>query len=266
VRPMTRSGTHHGLRALSPAYQMMLSHDPHAAGSIDRRLMESMELLDVTTQERLYRPPGPAQYQRHSRPALESVLRTIPGVAEQPVAAITAYCQALGRGVADDVFALRFGGTEEAIIARGSDWCTDVARVACVLLQVAGLPARLVYLFDLSRAYSGHTVIEVFHHGHWGVVDPLLGIVYRDGGTQVYSAAQLQASPRLVAGFHATASANAQGQADLYTTLGIAAYAVADTQRYNCTVTTTNHYTRTVLDMAHKGWPGGLRWLFGEDA
>jgi transglutaminase-like putative cysteine protease len=260
---MTRSGTLHGLRALSPAYQMMLSHDPHAAGSIDRRLMEGMVLLDSTTSERLYRAPTPPSYQRHSRPALESVLRTLPGIASDPITAITAYCQSLGRNVPDDVLTLRFGGTEEAIIARGSDWCTDVARVACALLQVSGLPARLVYLFDLNKAYSGHAVTEVFHQDAWGVIDPTLGILYRTSAGAL-SAAQLQQNPAVISGFHSAAGTPAS-HADLYGTVGISEYAISDTQRYTCTVTAANHYTRTVLDMGLKGWPGGLRWLFGED-
>ena len=44
------------------------------------------------------------------------------------------------------------GGPEERILERGTDWCPDVARVACALLQVSGLPARIIYLFDLERA------------------------------------------------------------------------------------------------------------------
>ena len=74
---------------------------------------------------------------------------------------------------------MRFGGTEEQIIARGSDWCTDVVRVACAMCQVAGVPARLVSLFNLSQAHSGHDIIEVFSEGVWGAADPLNGLVYR---------------------------------------------------------------------------------------
>ena len=62
---------------------------------------------------------------------------------------------------------------------RGSDWCTDMARVACVMCQVAGLPARIVSLFNTGQAYSGHSIIEVYRVDAWGAADPVNGIIYR---------------------------------------------------------------------------------------
>lgn len=41
---------------------------------------------------------------------------------------------------------MRVGKVEEAIIQRGFDWCTDVARVGYVHFQVASLPVCLVIL------------------------------------------------------------------------------------------------------------------------
>lgn len=34
---------------------------------------------------------------------------------------------------------------------------------------------------------------------------------------------------------------------------------------YDYTVSGVNRYYGQVLDMAERGWPGGLRWLRGED-
>ena len=45
---------------------------------------------------------------------------------------------------------------------------------------------------------------------------------------------------------------------------GTANYHVRDAARYDYTVTGVNEYTRAVLSMADRGWPGGLRWLHGE--
>ena len=248
---------------------MMLSHDPHAAGSIDRRLFEAMVLLEAGTSDRLYRDPTPPTYQRGQRPGLDATLRTLATTSDGPVASLVAFTKGLARTVPVDILGRRFGGTEEAIIARGSDWGTDVGRVACILAQMGGRAARLVYLFALGRPYSMHTVIEVHHDGAWGVADPLLGIVYRAVDGAPLSAGQLQATPALVVAHHAQAKggrSEAEAHAELYGTICIAEYALADTQRFACPVSTSNHYTRTVLETAQKGWPGGQRWLFGEDS
>lgn len=42
-------------------------------------------------------------------------------------------------------------------------------------------------------------------------------------------------------------------------------YAVGEAHRYDYTTSTINDYLRPVLDEPLKGWPGGLRWLHGED-
>jgi len=45
---------------------------------------------------------------------------------------------------------------------------TELARAACGLFQAGGFSARMVYLFDTSRAYSGQAIIEVFWGDRWG--------------------------------------------------------------------------------------------------
>jgi len=44
---------------------------------------------------------------------------------------------------------------------------TELARAACGLFQAGGFSARMVYLFDTSRAYSGQAIIEVFWGKRW---------------------------------------------------------------------------------------------------
>ncbi|MGH2586405.1 MAG: transglutaminase domain-containing protein, partial [Dehalococcoidia bacterium] len=107
-----------------------------------------------------------------------------------------------GRGGAaneDDLDAMVVGGTEEEIIERGSDWCTDLARVACVLCQVAGIPARLVYLADTRRAYGAHAIIEAYRGAAWGALDPTTGVVYRHPDGRPASTWDLQRDRRLLA-------------------------------------------------------------------
>ncbi|HUU42554.1 MAG TPA: hypothetical protein VMX57_02180 [Planctomycetota bacterium] len=94
-----------------------------------------------------FNSPTVVGYERGGRPGLEDVLArvTTPSTAdEERIAAISRFCTSLGADVPDDLDAMRLGGTEEEILRRGSDWCTDVARVGCILCQVADVPSRHV--------------------------------------------------------------------------------------------------------------------------
>ena len=201
-----------------------------------------------------------------TRPGLERFLAQAgspAGDSEERIAAIAGLTRGLAdRSPADGLSAMRFGGTEEQIIDRGSDWCADVARVGCALYQVAGFPCRMVYLFDLRAAYSGHVIVEVHRSGTWGAIDAMCGVVYRtDGGTPA-TTWELMNDVGLVkrhAGPRAWYTNPEQ-----FTAAGIANYHVQDAARYDYPVTGVNDYTRAVLSMADRGWPGGLRWLHGE--
>jgi len=252
-----------GISQFGPAYKLMYEHDPHAPGSVDCMLLRRMLRLAPDTKHYLYGQYTNllVRYERGTRPELERALATSPGL-KQPPEQIIAFCKKLGDNTRVDAQDLRFGGTEEQIIARGSDWCADVARVACVLFQVAGYPSRLAVLADVSRAYSGHVVAEVFCDGSWGVADPVFGIVYRDANSQPASLWTLTQDTLLVASHH---SAGGQDHARLYNSVALVNYSVADQAQCDYTVTGPNEYTLAVLQQSQCGWPGGLRWLFNED-
>jgi transglutaminase-like putative cysteine protease len=140
---------HAGTSQFGPAYQVMFENDPHAAGSVDRVLLDRMIRLCPETAFYLYRHHTPLdlKYRPGSRPQLDALVGQLSeerASAEDRLEGLVEFCASLGKDASDDLDAIRLGGTEEEIIDRGSDWCTDVARVACVLCQVAGLPARLV--------------------------------------------------------------------------------------------------------------------------
>lgn len=114
------------------AYQVMLENDSHAAGSVDRILMGRMVRLFSETTEYLYADftPITSLYDPGSRPVLE--LRVASATercqsAEGRVEAIVGFCEELSARAAQGIDAMVLGGTEEEIIARGSDWCTDIA-------------------------------------------------------------------------------------------------------------------------------------------
>ncbi len=238
------------------AYARMLASDSHAPGSVDQVLTDKMVLLCDATAPLLYSTYTPldVRYQRDQRPTLERFIAAF-GVtsAEELVGAVTGFCAAVADRAPDGLDALRLGGTEEQIIERGSDWCTDLARVACALCQVAGLPARLVYLADTAQAYSGHTLIEVYRARRWGACDPTYNVVYRHHDGTPASTWEIQRDPVLLEAHKQFRSA------------AIANYYVWDRDQYDYTVSSLNAYYQTILEQAQRGWPGGLRWLHGED-
>jgi transglutaminase-like putative cysteine protease len=239
----------------------MLESDPHASGSVDRVLMEEAIRLCHETASFLYDEYTSklAGYRPGSRPELEAHAgRAVAGcrTSEEVVRGIACFTARLGEGTdEEDIESLRFGGTEEEIISRGSDWCTDVARVACVLCQVVGVPARIVNLFDLTSAYSGHVVIEAYRGGTWCLVDPITAELHRNPDGSLASAWHLMTGPR-----PADCEQGWSGCA-----AGIVNYFVGDRYRYDYTVSTVNDYYRPILWNSVRGWPGGLRWLHGED-
>lgn len=258
-----------GPQAFGRAYQRLLDNDAHAPGSVDREIASSMVRLCEETASHLYDAYADLRigYVAGSRPGLESFLSTaesksIVDPAQQiaEIAGLTSGLAAKGPGGLSE---MRFGGTEEEIIERGSDWCTDVARVGCALYQVAGIPSRLVHLFNLDAAYSGHVIVEVHRSGTWGAVDTNSGVVYRRADGLPATTWELMNDAGLVM--------RHQGPDAWYThpeqfaAAGIANYYLRDSDRYDYSVAGLNDYYRSILTMADRGWPGGLRWLHGED-
>jgi hypothetical protein len=258
-----------GIGQFGPAYQIMLENDPHAPGSIDRLLIENMIRLCPETADYLYREYTPTRslYQKGTRPKLEQCIEEAVFSSysdEERIEAITQFTSGLQKNATDDLDLIRVGGTEEEIIARGSDWCADVARVGCALCQVAGFPARIVSLFDTEKAYTGHVIIEVYRDKTWGAVDALTGVIYRHPEARPASTWELMNNPRLI-------ECHSKGELTLYTTVGqfraaaITNYFVWRWREYDYTVSTVNDYYRSILKMSLLGWPGDLRWLHGED-
>jgi hypothetical protein len=263
VTPFTGTG------AFGHAYQAMLEQDAHACGSVDRVLASRMVRLCPQTADYLYAAftPCEVRYARGARPKLEAILDSAcprGGGPEERLAGIIEFTRQLGDGAEQNLQEIRLGGTEEEIIERGSDWCTDVARVACVMGQVAGFPCRIVNLFNLDQAYSGHVIVEAYRAGRWGAIDSSTGIVYTTARGLPASVWDVMNDPGLV-------EAHRENPRAFYTTpgqfraAGIANYSVWESHCYDYTVTGINDYYLSILSMSGKGWPGGLRWLHGEN-
>lgn len=255
-----------GPASLPVAYQRMLQRDVHAPNSVDRVLISKMIRLTDASADYLYRDYTPTQalYEPDSRPDVEAAVRRalrIPSLESHVVSLeslrqVTTYLAGIASS-ADDVPLedLVFGGTEERILARSTDWCTDLARAACVMLHVARAAARIVCLFDTAQAYSGHQVIEAHIDGSWVCADPVNGFVYEKSDGTPASALDLMRERR-------SSSSNRNG---LFRAVFLVNYNPMEASTYDFTESGANAYYLSILTQSSAGWPGGLRWLHGED-
>jgi hypothetical protein len=81
------------------------------------------------------------------------------------------------------------GLDDEALLASGQAWCNEQARVFVRLCQVAGIPARLIYLF-YSTPPSGHVIAEFYADGRWSMADASYLCVFPGVDGRLMSAAE----------------------------------------------------------------------------
>ena len=79
---------------------------------------------------------------------------------------------------------------DEALLASGCAWCNEQARVYIRLCQIAGVPARMIYLF-YSDGKMGHVVAEFYADGRWCMADSSWICVFPDDRGRLLSAAEL---------------------------------------------------------------------------
>ena len=90
-----------------------------------------------------------------------------------------------------------WGGDEETVVKKGSPWPQEIARVLSSMLPLAGIPARLVFLYRAAPP-AMHTVVEAWVGGGWAVCDASANRCYSWPHHGYASANDLQQQPRLV--------------------------------------------------------------------
>jgi hypothetical protein len=84
---------------------------------------------------------------------------------------------------------------EDGLLASGTAWCNEQARVFTRLCQLAGIPARLVFL-TYADAKSGHVISEFHADGRWCMADSSWNIVFPAEDGHLMSAAECHADAR----------------------------------------------------------------------
>ena len=80
------------------------------------------------------------------------------------------------------------GADEETLLKSGDLWCNEQARLFVRLCQVAGIPARVIFLF-LSEGKDGHVIAEFYADHHWCMADASFGCAFPDATGRLMSAA-----------------------------------------------------------------------------
>lgn len=158
-----------GYDIFGKAYGVMLRNDLHAINSIDHKFMQEMILLEDESCVFLYdEKPKLIDMRGHELYAFAKRFRETND--RQTIENALSYTAEIANKCHDEFSEMKFGGTEKEILDRGTDWCVDLARVGAVLLTCNGIPARIVHLANLEKAYNGHVVVEAFYEGLYSAV------------------------------------------------------------------------------------------------
>ena len=136
-----------------------------------------------------------------------------------------------------------WGGTEEMLITKGTDWCGEVARVFCALTQALRIPSRIVYTFGDT---DGHVLNECFVNNQWVLVDPTNNIIYQAEGCY-YSAwnviSSLDEFERLFGNNKAYYCAP-----EYFKYVAVSEYMLVEAEKYSYRIAFCNDYYRKALN------------------
>jgi len=260
-----------GIWQFGKEYGIMYDNDTHANGSVDRAFYKEMVKLVDNTVEFLYNEytlPD-VKYERGSRIQLENIISKLKSpLNRHTIINIVDYCRGIVEKCETRSKDMIFGGTEEEIINRGTFWCTDIARVACILCQIAGLPSRIVITANTSFAYCGHTVVEVYYNSKCGIIDPTNGIVFEQVKGCPASAWDIKRNFEIVnSAFNEKYGTYEDffAPGEQYESVAIVNYHVNEKDIYDYSLSHLNDYCSGILTHSREKWSGGIRWIYDEE-
>ena len=150
--------------------------------------------------------PTVVHYQKGSLPGYEAVVAEYTaGISEPRDKALALLTRALLERVQHPAIppmcidtAMNRGMDDEALLASGCGWCNEQARVFVRLCQVAGIPARMIFLF--ATPAGGHVVAEFHADGRWSMADSSWLCVFPAEDGHLMSAAECHGPGKQLAG------------------------------------------------------------------
>ncbi len=170
----------YGYDVFGKEYDVMLRNDLHALDSIDHQFLKDMILVEEQTLPMLYGDIPCISYDVSEHELFEFAQTFKENSSFDTIRNILNFTSGIALKYDIDFLDMIFGGKEKDIINRGTDWCADMARVGCVLLQCNNIPARIVHLANITKAYNGHVVCEAFIDGGYAMCDFIYGVFSYD--------------------------------------------------------------------------------------
>jgi len=250
--------TKKGCGVFGKEYEFMFVNDLHDKNSIDHELLRNMILIDNNSIHELYGYPLKIN-ENIIKNELYQFAQTFKGssdiISVQNVLDFTSDIVRNYNVPLEDMF---FGGTEKQIIERGTDWCSDISRVGCVLLQCLNIPARIVFLVNRSKAYNGQTVVETFIDHNYVFCDFTYGVV--GFYLKFYSVKELLNNPKIIEEIYRTKVNDIKTLdyiSNLFDEAAISEYDSSKSYLYN--ISTPNEYYLKLSKLEQNGF-----WQLGE--
>ena len=264
-----------GIGIFGKQYEFGYKNETHTPGSVVRILFDEMIKLDTNSVECLYNSYTDlsARYKPGSRVFLEGIANDLRGESDaETVDNIIKYCRKIVESCDTNTNDFIYGGIEEDVIERTSYWCTDIARVACILFQIAGFPARIIITANTNFPYCGHIVAEVYYDGKWCVTDPNAGVAFRHENGIPASAWEVHNDSEIANRIYRINDPDCmEGNSiffppgEQFESVGVVNYYVDDMEKYNYETSGTNEFYREILKNSDEQWASGLRWVHGEE-
>jgi hypothetical protein len=138
-----------------------------------------------------------------------------------------------------------WGGTEEMVMTKGSDWCAEVARLYCALTQVCGIPSRIVYTMSSD---GGHVISECFADGKWVLVDPLAPKVYTKRNGHPIGVVEMVSASKEEFEEYTSSPEGVYIDKSLFKYVGVSEYRIAEADQYDYGISKCNDYYRKILE------------------
>ncbi len=190
------------------------ANNGYLPGTVDYMLHDEQIALTPETEAHFYsaNAVNTPHYHWGSRPFLEEVLKATTQGCTNDRAKALALVRLIGNPdtspyrnpkyrdmYGDNYFQRPLGGTEEQVLRKGWHMCNEITRALVFLCQIAGIPARSVFLFtDPLTHVGGHAVTEIFFDGKWNMVENNLGVMFLTNGGYFASVVEMRDDPTIV--------------------------------------------------------------------
>lgn len=249
---MKKSVVIKGYGIFGKEYEFMLKNDLHEKQSIDHELLQNMILIDQESIPHLYKKPKSISV-NNKKHELYNFSQKFKGVNElESLLNVFNFLNEVVKKFNVPFEEMYFGGTEEEIIERGTDWCTDISRVGVVLLQCLSIPSRIAIVVNGLKAYHGHQVVEAYINGQYIMCDFLYGVIGKSD--KYYSVNEMLNKPDLVREIYRTNIENDETLNYIEGVFNLGAIAHYDiTKKHSYNISKANEYYLKMMKLIQDG-------------